>query len=59
MLCQIVARPQFQKFHVFLSLVAGPQKIWTVTLKAAIFYFIYLTFLKVAPETKLVRSLDC
>ena len=45
--------PKFQVFMLPLSLVAGPSKIWTVTLKWAKKYFLFNIF-KVLPETKYV-----
>ena len=58
LLCQIVVGTPIPKLHIFmlpLSLVAGPQKIWTVTLKwATTKKWKNLTFVKVLPETKYV-----
>ena len=41
-------------WHVAHVLGAGPQKIWTVTLKWAIQLFFKFTFLKVVPEPRFV-----
>ena len=46
-------RTPIQKFNVFtlsLSLVAGPQKIWTVTLKWAYKKYSFFQIFKVSPE---------
>ena len=53
MLCQIVLGTQFQIscLYVAFSLVAGPQKMLTVTLKC---HTQKLKFLKASPETKCV-----
>ena len=58
MLYQIVLGPpcQILCLNVTFSLAAGHQKIWTVTLKRAKHIF-YITFAKVAPETKFVLKL--